>query len=50
MENRLLVISGERRERGRGNIGVGNQEVKTISYKIRYKNIFYYTENIANVL
>lgn len=50
MENKLLVMIGERRERRRGNIGVGNQEVQTISYKISYKNIFYYTENIANVL
>lgn len=50
MENKLVVMSGERRDRGRGNIGVGNQEVQTISYKISYKNIFYYMENIANIL
>ena len=42
-------MSGER-ERGRVNIGVENKELQTISYKISYKNIFYNTENIANIL
>ena len=37
-------------EAGRGNIGVGEEEVQTIRYKMIYKDILYNTGNIANIL
>ena len=49
MENKLVITSGER-ERGRGDIGRGASEVQTIGYKISYKEIWYNTGNIANIL
>ena len=44
-----MVTSGET-EGGRGNIGVGEKEVLTITYKISYKDILHTTGNIANIL
>ena len=41
--------SGER-EVGRGKIGVGEQEVQTIRYKISFKALLYNMGNIANIL
>lgn len=49
IENKLEVTS-EERERKRGIIGVGIEEVQAIRYKIDYKNILYDMENRANVL
>ena len=33
---------------GRGKIGVGEQEVQSIRYKISYKDILYKMGNVAN--
>ena len=49
IENKLEVTS-EERERKRGIIGVGIEEVQAIRYKIDYKDILYDMENRANVL
>ena len=40
----------QEREVGRGNIGIGDEEVQTIGYKISYKDIVYNPENIVNIL
>ena len=44
----VMATSGERR--GRGTLGVGEWEVQTIGCKIGYKDVFYDTGNIANIL
>ena len=51
MENKLVIASGER-EKGRANIGVGEQEVQTIikMYKINCKDILYNIGKIVNIL
>ena len=41
-------IGGER-ERGRGNTGVGNQEIQITMCKINYKDILYNTGNTDNI-
>ena len=43
IENKVMVISAER-ERGRGNVGLGEQEVQTIKYKISYEDMLYNKE------
>ena len=43
IENKLAVTNGER-ERGRGNTGLGNSEVQTVTYKISYKDMLCNTE------
>ena len=40
IQNKPVATSGEKEER-RSNVGVGNQEVQTIRYKISYKTILY---------
>ena len=47
--SKLVGSSGER-EVGRGNIGVWDEDVQTIVYKISYKDILYSTGNIADIL
>ena len=48
----LPVMTEARGEEGeeRGNTGAGGQEVQTIMWKIRYKDVLYSTEHIANIL
>jgi len=36
-------ISGYQWGEGKGNIGVGDEEVQTVTYKISYKDILYNT-------
>ena len=36
--------------RGSGKIGVGDQEVQTLRYKINYNDILYSTGNVASIL
>ena len=43
IENKVMVISAER-ERARGNVGLGEQEVQTIKYKISYEDMLYNKE------
>ena len=43
IENKVMVTSAER-ERGRGNISLGEQEVQTTKYKINYEAILYNKE------
>ena len=43
IENKVMVISAER-ERGRGNVGLGEQEVQTIKYKISCEDMLYNKE------
>ena len=43
IENKIMVISAER-ERGRDNVGLGEQEVQTIKYKISYEDMLYNKE------
>ena len=44
-----MVTSGEK-ERGRGNIGLGDQEEQTIMDKISNKDISYNTGNRVRIL
>ena len=44
-----MVTRGER-ELERDNIGIGDQELQIIMYKINYKDILYSTGNTANIL
>ena len=43
IENKVMVTSVER-ERERGNIGLGEQEVQTIKYKKSYEDMLYNME------
>ena len=49
IENQAMVTSHER-ERGRGNIGLGDQEEQTIMDKISNKDISYNTGNRVSIL
>ena len=44
------MVTSQEREGGRGKIGIGEQEVQTIMYKISYKDIFQNMRNISNIL
>ena len=44
-----MVPSGEK-EVGKGNTGVGDEEVQTIRFQINCRDILYLTGNTANVL
>jgi len=44
-----LVVTSREREQSRSNIGIGNQEVQTVRYKISYKDVPYNMGNIANI-
>ena len=48
IKNKLVVTSGG--GGGARMIGVGNQEVQTVMYKISYKGIWYSRGKIANIL
>ena len=50
IKNKLVVTSGQGWGVGGGMIGVGNQEVQTVMYKISYKGIWYSRGKIANIL
>ena len=49
MENKLVVTSWER-DGGRGKLGIREEEVQTIMYKISYKDILQNMGDIANIL
>ena len=40
----------QEREVGRGNIGIGDEEVQAVGYKISYKDIVQNPENIVDIL
>ena len=44
------MVNSQEREGGRGKIGIGEQVVQTIMYKINYKDIFQNIGNISNIL
>ena len=44
------MVTSREREGGWGNIGIEEQEVQTVMYKISYKDILQNLGNIANIL
>lgn len=47
---RKLVVIGREKKAGRGQIEVGDLEVRTTRYKISYKDVPYNMVNIASIL
>lgn len=47
---RELVVIGREKKAGRGQIEVGDLEVRTTRYKISYKDVPYNMVNIASIL